>query len=131
MKVVAKPRFSIVNKIRDQRCGCTKADALHLKKDWGYTIKNNRKKTVEDLSEEGKAPLEHMSNNHDNCSAECCFKTKASEEGKTYNDKDIEFGRKKKRQLAVKSPGKEYSPVSNRQFLKELLHMFDTQKKNQ
>ena len=35
VKVVAKHIFSIVNKIRAQRCGCTKADALQLKKDWG------------------------------------------------------------------------------------------------
>ena len=34
MKVVAKHIFSIVNKIRAQRCGCTKADALRLKKYW-------------------------------------------------------------------------------------------------
>ena len=43
VKVVAKHIFSIVNEIKAQRCGCTKADNLQLKKDWGYTIKNNRK----------------------------------------------------------------------------------------
>ena len=32
---VAKHIFSIVRKIRDKRCGCTKADAIRLKKDWG------------------------------------------------------------------------------------------------
>ena len=37
--VVSKHIFSIVNKSRAQRCGCTKADALLIKKDWGYTIK--------------------------------------------------------------------------------------------
>ena len=35
VKVVAKHIFSIVNEIRDLRCGCTKADALRLKKYWG------------------------------------------------------------------------------------------------
>ena len=44
VKVVSKHIFSIVNESRDLRCGCTKADALHIKKDWGYTIKNNRGK---------------------------------------------------------------------------------------
>ena len=41
---VAKHIFSIVNKRRAQRCGWTKADALQLKKDWGYMIKKNREK---------------------------------------------------------------------------------------
>ena len=44
VKVVAKHIFSIVNKIRDLRCGCTKADALWLKKGWEYMIKKNREK---------------------------------------------------------------------------------------
>ena len=35
VKVVAKHFFSVVNESRDLRCGCTKADALQLKKDWG------------------------------------------------------------------------------------------------
>ena len=44
--------------------------------------------TIEELSEASKIPLEHMFNSHDNCSSEWCFKTRASEEGKTYNDND-------------------------------------------
>ena len=44
VKVVAKHIFSIVNKSRDLRCGCTKADALRLKKDWGCMIKKNWEK---------------------------------------------------------------------------------------
>ena len=44
VKVVAKHIFSIVNKSRDLRCGCTKVDALRLKNDWGYMIKKNREK---------------------------------------------------------------------------------------
>ena len=74
MKVTAKHIFSIVNESRAQRCGCTKADALRIKKDWGYMIKKNREKIIEELSEVSNIPLEHMFNNHDNCSAECCFK---------------------------------------------------------
>ena len=46
VKVVAKHMFSIVNKSRAQRCRCTKEDALRLKKDWGYMIKNNREKPL-------------------------------------------------------------------------------------
>ena len=46
VKVVYKHIFFIVNKIRAQGCGCTKADALQLKKYWGYTIKKNREKKL-------------------------------------------------------------------------------------
>ena len=46
VKVVAKHIFSIVNESRDLRCGCTKADALRLKKYWGYMIKKNREKQL-------------------------------------------------------------------------------------
>ena len=44
VKFVAKHIFSIVNKSRAQQCGCTKADALQIKKDWCYMIKNYRGK---------------------------------------------------------------------------------------
>ena len=53
-------------------------------------IKNNGGKTIEELSEAGKVPLEHMFNSHENCSAEWCFNTRDSEEGNTYNEKDNE-----------------------------------------
>ena len=33
-----------------QQCRCNKADALQLNKDWGYTIKKNGKKIIEELS---------------------------------------------------------------------------------
>ena len=42
VKVVTKHIFSIVNKSRDLRCGCTKADALRIKKYWEYMIKKNK-----------------------------------------------------------------------------------------
>ena len=46
VKVVEKHIFSIVNESRDLRCGYTKADALRLKKYWGYMIKKNRGKKL-------------------------------------------------------------------------------------
>ena len=39
VKVVARHIFSIINESKSQRCWCTKADALQLKKYWGYMIK--------------------------------------------------------------------------------------------
>ena len=57
IKVVANHISYTVNDSKAQRCGCTRADALRLKKDWGCTIKNNRKKTIEELSAASKVPL--------------------------------------------------------------------------
>ena len=55
-------------------------------------IKNNRGGVViEELSEASKVPLEKMFNSHDNCSTEWFFNTIASEEGKTYTNKDDDF----------------------------------------
>ena len=47
VKLVTKHIFSIVNESRDLKCGCNKADALRLKKYWGYMIKKNRGETIE------------------------------------------------------------------------------------
>ena len=44
MRVVPNHIFSIVNKSRAHRCGCTTVDALRIKKDWGHMIKKNREK---------------------------------------------------------------------------------------
>ena len=48
-------------------------------------IKKNSKK-IEYLSEASKVTLEHIFKNHENFSAEWFFKTRASEEGNTYNN---------------------------------------------
>ena len=55
------------------------------------TMAQNRGKKIEELREASKIPLEHMFNSHNNCSSEWCFNTRASEEGKIYNERDDEF----------------------------------------
>ena len=67
VKVVAKHIFSIVNDGKAHKCVCTKVDAIRLKKDWGYMIKKNRSKHLEELRQASKFPLEHMFNNHVKC----------------------------------------------------------------
>ena len=68
---------------------------------------------------------------HDNCSVEWCFKTRASEEGKTYNETDDEFRHKKKSQSAIQSPEKDYFPVSKRQSFKIITeYVWHTKKQN-
>ena len=91
-------------------------------------IKNNRGKTTEELSEASKVPLEHMFNSHDNYSADWCFKTRSSEEGKTYNDKDDKFRWKQNDNQLYNFPEKTISLFRTEKVLKESLNMFDTHK---
>ena len=69
VKVVDKHIFYIVYDGKYHRCGCTKEYDLRLNKYWGYMIKNNRRKSLEQLQQASKFTLEHMFNNHDKCSA--------------------------------------------------------------
>ena len=131
MKVVAKHIFSIINESRDLRCGCTKVDALRLKKYWGFMIKKNREKTIEDLSEASKVPFKHMFNSHANCSAEWCFNTRSSKEGNTYNDKDDKFRCKQNDNQLYNLLKKTLLPFQTDKVLKESMYMFDTKKTNQ
>ena len=62
----------------------------------GVYDKREQEKTIEELGEASKVPLEHIFNIHDNCIAEWCLKTRASEEGNTYNETDDEFRCKQK-----------------------------------
>ena len=75
--------------------------------------------------------LEHMFNSHDNCIAQWCFKTRASEEGNTYNGIDNEFRRKKNDNQLYNLPNKTLFPFQTEKNQKKSLHMFDTKKKNQ
>ena len=69
-----------------------------------------------------------MFNNHDNCSAEWCFKTRAPEEGNTYNDKDDKSRCKQNDNQLYNILKKTIFLFQTENFLKESLHMFDIQK---
>ena len=92
-------------------------------------INNNREKTIEEFSESSKIPLEHMFNSHENCSSEWCFKTRASEEGKTYKKRDDKFRCKQNDNHLYNLLKKTLFKFQTDKVLKESLHMVDTQKK--
>ena len=85
-------------------------------------------KKIEELSEASKAPLENMFNSHDNYIVEWCFKTRSSEEGKTNNATDDELCCKQNDNHMYNLLKKTLFPFQTEKFLKESLHMFDTQK---
>ena len=123
VKVFSKHIFYIVNNFKGQQCECTKADSLILKKDWGCVIKKNRKQNLEELRQASRVPLEHMFNHHDNCRVEWCLNTRASAEGKEYNEKMMNYAANKI-QPDVKTPKKDYFLVSNRRSSERITKYF-------
>ena len=69
-----------------------------------------------------------MFNSNANCSAEWCFKTRASEEGKTYNERYDEFRCKQNYNQLYNLLKKTIFPFQTDKVLKESLHMFYTKK---
>ena len=69
-----------------------------------------------------------MFNRHNNCSTEWCFKTRASEEGNTYNKRDDEFRCKQNDNQLYNLLKKTIFPFQTDKVLKESLHMFYTRK---
>ena len=55
----------------------TKGMAKRLKKNWGYMVKQNKGKTIEEFIEGAKAPLEHLFGNHTHCKVQWCDALKA------------------------------------------------------
>ena len=70
-----------------------------------------------------------MFKSHDNCIAKWCFKTRAPEEGYTYNETDNEFCCKQNNNQLYNILKKTIFPFQIEKVLKESLHMFDTRKK--
>ena len=70
-----------------------------------------------------------MFSSHDNCSAEWCFKAIAPEERKTYNEIDDRFRCKQNDNQLYNLLKKTPFLFHTYNVLKELLHMFDTHKK--
>ena len=76
------------------------AIAKRMKKNWGYMIKQNKHKPIEEFVASSQAPLEHIFDNHQFCEPKWCLKLKAQQEGKPYNhpeqflDKSTEDGAK-------------------------------------
>jgi len=70
-KVVAKPFFALANAPKSQSL-CTKVDAIRVKKCYGYMLKNNCNKTIDEIKVASKAVIEHLFNNHEYCDSRWC-----------------------------------------------------------
>ena len=119
VKVFAKHIFSIVNKSRSQRCWCTKADALQIKKYWGYMIKIIGKKQLNSwVRQVGSPSSTHLTVMtiviHSGTSRQEHQKKEINTTTKTMNPAV------KKRQSAVQSPENDYFTVSNIQSSKRV-----------
>ena len=72
-KVVANAIFALVNNKPKVDCVCSNADALRIKKYFGYMLNEGRWLTLEQFCEKSKAVVEHLFNCHDFCNHKWCF----------------------------------------------------------
>jgi hypothetical protein len=118
-KCVAKPIFALAN-ASAAVSEATIVDALRIKKYWGYMIKQNRKKELEELVILSEAVVDHHFNCHDFCGDWCPVKKgKPVKEGK-YRCKQ----KNKKLYQQIKDAVDKFRTPEK---MKELLHEFDTQ----
>eukprot|EP00957_Ditylum_brightwellii_P210446 15364984-Ditylum_brightwellii.AAC.2 len=78
-KVVTLRFFSLLKQGKGSS-SISKATCLHLKKYWRYMLKQNRGKTIEEMLEAAKAPVDHVFDKHDFCCAWCNQRALALEE---------------------------------------------------
>ena len=65
------------------------SNAKQMKYYWGYCLKQNNCKSLEEMRNASQAPLNHLCNNHNYCNSEWCGQKKALEQGKIFrNDND-------------------------------------------
>ena len=79
------------------------------------------------MSEASKVTLEYMFNSNDNFSLEWCFKTRSSEEGNTYNDKEHAFQHKQNDNQLYNFLEKNYFLFQTGGVIKQSPRMFETQ----
>lgn len=84
IKVVATHFYELAKALVSES-RVSKPMAKRLKKNWGYMLRQNRDKTIEEFVEKANAPLEHIFGNHHHCDKEWCNALKAQEEGVAYN----------------------------------------------
>ena len=93
-KVVAKPIFPLANAPKSQSV-CTKVDAIRVKKCYGYMIKNNCMKTIEEIK-----VIEHLFNNHEVCDSRW-FRPKKLLETNRKNKKVSESNEETKNNIEI------------------------------
>mmetsp|Transcript_37363 Transcript_37363/g.54638 ORF Transcript_37363/g.54638 Transcript_37363/m.54638 type:complete len:456 (-) Transcript_37363:846-2213(-) len=85
-KVVGKRFFDLLKKGK-KFSTITKADCLRMKKYYGYFLKQNRDKSIDEMYHTSFAPLEHLFDCHDYCGTWCKRKQQlARERGETTGD---------------------------------------------
>ena len=127
IKAISKHFYALANQNVSQS-RVNKSMAKRLKKNWGYMVRQNRDKTIDEFVKNANAPLEHLFNNHEYCSPDWCDALKARKEGRVYIhpegycNKNTETGAKMYSQLAAIT--KKYGTAS---YLRQSMHPFNTQ----
>ena len=107
-----------------------------MKKCYGYFLKQNKDKSIDEMYHASFAPLEHLFNCHDYCGAWCKRKQQlARERGETTGDIEENdahykvFNRNKQKDTKLYGLMKAESEMFQRKdVLEQSQHMYDTQK---
>ena len=92
-KAVAKHFYKLASK----NVGTSRVNnsiAKRMKKNWGYMIRQNRGKTIEEFMRADNAPLEHLFGNHIYCDPKWCSCLQAQSKNLPYNHPDKFYSQK-------------------------------------
>ena len=129
IKVVAGKMYALANANKSQST-CTNLDATRFKMNFGYMLKRNRNKTLEDISKGSKAVIRHAFDDHQFCEEEWCMPTRKKRKISHLPNESIATD--DRRPDNTSHPPQSERPsyycdiIAHRQ-LYESLHPFDTQ----
>ena len=85
LKVVSKYFYKLKD-LPVSKSRMTSELAKRLKRSWGYMLKQNRHKSLDEFLHAAKAPLHHTFDDHTYCSESWCQPLKAKKEKKKYSN---------------------------------------------
>ena len=129
-KVVAKPIYALAS-MTLKESKVRRLDAMRVKKNYAYFIKQTRCKSFEEMKQQRYAPIEHIFDNHEFCHAEWCHRKREIEAGVKESSKGVGYYRDKSNVVdreVYDQIKKAYSPYVTDERLEECYHEYDTQK---
>jgi hypothetical protein len=126
VKVIGKKVFALVQKPKAVSV-CTKSDALRIKKNFAYFVRQYRTKPFEEFVQASNAVVEHHFNNHQHCGDWCPAKKKIANNetpAPAHRDKSEDGPAGKVLYNQIKDA---IGPYLTRDSLKQLHHTMDSQ----
>ena len=127
LKVVSKYFYKLKD-LPVSKSRMTSELAKRLKRSWGYMLKQNRHKSLDEFLHAAKAPLHHTFDDHTYCSESWCQPLKAKKENKKYSNPQGWLSRDTKDgEILFKQIEEITSKYGSEFFLRQSMHPFSTQ----